>query len=83
MPNWVTIKKHSEATGYTQAAIRAKIAGGVWLEGVLWRKAPDGRVLISTEAFDLWAEGRESELLAEASRWTSATRASAAGNGSD
>lgn len=57
---WVTIRKASDICGYTEDAIRAKIADGTWLEGRVWRRAPDGRILISTEGYDEWAEGRVS-----------------------
>jgi hypothetical protein len=33
---YVTIGRASQITGYTQLAIRSKIAGGVWLEGRVW-----------------------------------------------
>jgi hypothetical protein len=57
-PKWVTIKKAAELTGYTEKAIEAKRAEGVWLEGVIWRKGPDGRIMISTEGIDAWVEGQ-------------------------
>jgi hypothetical protein len=55
---WVTIKKAAELSGYTEKAIEAKRADGTWLEGVAWIKAPDGRILISIEGYNAWAEGR-------------------------
>jgi hypothetical protein len=54
---WVTIKKAAELSGYSVKAIEAKRADGTWLEGVVWIKAPDGRILISPEGIDAWAEG--------------------------
>jgi hypothetical protein len=54
---WVTIKKAAELSGYSVKAIEAKRANGVWLEGVVWIKAPDGRILISPDAIDEWVEG--------------------------
>lgn len=55
----VTIKKFSEQSGYTQDAIRAKIKTGVWLQGVVWIKAPDGRVLIDMEGYEQWVAGHQ------------------------
>lgn len=55
---WVTIKKAAELSGYSEKAIEAKRADGTWLEGVVWIKAPDGRILISPDGIDQWAEGR-------------------------
>jgi hypothetical protein len=59
---YVTIAKAEELTGYTQYAIRTKIARGVWLEGRQWRRAPDGRVLLSLIGITAWVEGRDFEL---------------------
>lgn len=53
---WVTIRKASELIGYSEDAVRSKIKRGEWREGALWQKAPDGRVLINTEAFIEWVE---------------------------
>ncbi len=76
---WVTVRKHAERTGYSEDAIRSKMADGTWLEGVVWKKAPDGRVLISEEGYDAWVEARVSVPTASRrSRSTSGTAASAA-----
>jgi hypothetical protein len=58
MMNWVTIKKLSDMTGYTQDAIRAKIKKGHWLKGIHWRKAPDNRNLMNVKAIERWIEGK-------------------------
>ena len=53
------LSHHSEfsnESGYTDAAIRSKIAGGVWIENEVWRRAPDGRVLIDVTGFEAWVE---------------------------
>lgn len=57
MLRYVTIERFSQASGYTPDAVRAKIKNGVWLENLVWRKAPDGRVLISPEGYEKWVEG--------------------------
>jgi hypothetical protein len=54
---YVTISKFAQESGYTQEAIRAKIKAGVWLQDVVWKKAPDGRVLIDIDGFERWVEG--------------------------
>ena len=56
MLNYVTIKKFSELSGYTEDAIRTKIRDGVWLEGKVWIKAPDERNLIILEGYHKWVE---------------------------
>lgn len=58
-PDRVTIRRFAELTGYSQAAVRAKIEKGVWGEGI-WIKAPDGRILMSIGEFELWVEGQGS-----------------------
>ena len=55
--NWLTIRRFSEESGYTENAIRTKIKNGVWLEGQVWIKAPDGRVLISVDGYHQWVDG--------------------------
>lgn len=51
---WVLIKKVVELIGYTEDAIRAKIKKGVWLCGIHWVKAPDGRIMFNIDAIQLW-----------------------------
>lgn len=58
MIRYVTIPKFASESGYTEDAIRTKIKNGVWLEGHVWMKAPDGRILIITEGYERWAEGQ-------------------------
>ena len=48
---YVSIKKFSELSGYTEDAVRTKIRDGVWLEGIVWIKALDGRNLINIEGY--------------------------------
>ncbi len=55
--NIVTTKKFSELTGYSLEAIKGKINNGVWIEGMIWHKAPDGRRMLDMEAYDKWARG--------------------------
>lgn len=52
---YVTIELAAAMTGFTPAAIRAKIAKGIWLEGRQWVKR-DGRVLIDMRGYEKWAE---------------------------
>ncbi len=51
----VTIEKFAAESGYSPDAVRSKIKRGDWLEGVIFFKAPDGRILIDIEAFEKWA----------------------------
>ena len=53
---YVRISLAAMITGYTEKAIRRKIADGVWREGEVWRKAQDGSILISIKGYTAWAE---------------------------
>lgn len=57
MIRWVLIKRFAALTGYTEDAVRAKIHSGVFVEGVHYRKAPDGRIAINLEVYDRWVAG--------------------------
>lgn len=56
MLRYVTIPKFAEQSGYSEDAIRTKIRDGIWMEGKIWMKAPDNRVLIDTEGYQEWVE---------------------------
>lgn len=54
---WVLIPLFCTLSGYTDKAIRRKIADGIWIEGRHYRKAPDGRITINIPAYYRWVEG--------------------------
>ncbi len=54
---YVRISKFVELTGYTDKAVRCKIAEGVWIEGKQWRRAPDGAILVDMVGYERWVEG--------------------------
>lgn len=54
---FVTIPRFYILTGYTEDAVRGKITRGQWLQDVMWRKAPDGRILMDMQAFERWVLG--------------------------
>lgn len=56
MVNYKTVRQFSAESGYTEAAIRAKMADGTWIENLVWRHAPDGRVLIDLRGYENWVE---------------------------
>jgi hypothetical protein len=43
-------------TGYTVKAMERKIERGDWQEGRVWRRAPDGRILIDMVGYQKWVE---------------------------
>ena len=55
---YVTIDAFCQRTGYTGKAVRRKIEDGKWPEGVLYVRAPDGRIFINVEAFNQWVASR-------------------------
>lgn len=52
---YVTVDLAAMMTGFSPAAIRAKIAKGAWVEGRQWVKR-DGRVLIDMRGYERWVE---------------------------
>jgi hypothetical protein len=60
MLRWLTIDKFCSESGYTPDAVRSKIKRGDWLEGRVWIKAPDGRILIDTEGYEKWVTSQAS-----------------------
>jgi hypothetical protein len=59
MVRYKTIKQFSAESGYSEAAIRTKVHDGTWPEGLVYMRAPDGRVLISVEGYASWVESAE------------------------
>lgn len=52
----VSIRKFSEMSAYTEAAVRRKITELVWREGEQYFRSPDGRIHISLSAVRCWIE---------------------------
>lgn len=55
---YVLLPLATSMTGYTVKAMQRKIERGEWVEGKVWIRAPDGRILISISGFEKWVEGR-------------------------
>lgn len=53
---WIKLKRFEQLTGYSANAVHCKRKKGVWKEGDIWRKAPDGNVLVHFESFQKWVE---------------------------
>jgi hypothetical protein len=45
-------------TGYSVKAMQRKIERGDWAECKVWRRAPDGRVMIDLVGYQKWAESQ-------------------------
>jgi len=53
---FVTIPLAAAMTGLSAAAIRTKIARGVWVEGREYVRAPDGHVMVDMRGYERWVE---------------------------
>lgn len=58
---YVRIELFSAITGYSEAAVRAKIAEGVWRQGVHFLKPADGNIVIDREAYHTWCRGEDAK----------------------
>jgi hypothetical protein len=56
-PRFVLINRFAELTGYSEKAVRCKIDEGVFIQGVHYKKAPDGRISIDLETYARWVQG--------------------------
>lgn len=52
--NWVTIKRFSQLSGYSEEAIRAKKKKGQWVIDQHFKRAPDGRIFIGIREVEKW-----------------------------
>ena len=55
---YVTIKKFSQDSGYTENAIRGMIKRGVWLIDKHFKRPTPSRILLNVEAIERWVEGK-------------------------
>jgi hypothetical protein len=55
---YVLLNVAAQMTGYTVKAMERKIERGDWIEGKVWLRAPDGRILIDLLGFQKWVENR-------------------------
>jgi hypothetical protein len=55
---YVLMQLATQLTGYTVKAMQRKIERGDWVEGKVWKRAPDGRILIDIVGFQKWVEGQ-------------------------
>lgn len=55
---YVLLPLANALTGYTVKAMERKIERGDWQEGKVWRRAPDGHIMIDIAGYHRWVEGR-------------------------
>ena len=53
---YVLLSLAALVTGYSVKAMERKIERGDWVEGKVWRRAPDGRILIDLLGYQKWVE---------------------------
>jgi hypothetical protein len=49
--DYVQLSVFETITGYSPDAVQKKIKRGEWREGLVWRRAPDGRILVSLRGY--------------------------------
>lgn len=54
---YLLIPTFCAVTGYTLKAVERKRQDGIWVEGKVWHKAPDGHVMMDMEGFNKWVRG--------------------------
>jgi hypothetical protein len=55
---YVLLQLATALTGYSVKAMERKIERGDWLEGKLWKRAPDGRIMVDLTGYQKWVEGQ-------------------------
>jgi len=56
LPKWIRLKRYAEISGVTKNAFHTKKRKGHLAEGVHWKKAPDGNIMVNWSAMDKWVE---------------------------
>ena len=56
---YVLLHLAERMTGYTVKAMQRKIERGDWVEGKVWVRAPDGRLLVDMVGYHKWVEGHK------------------------
>jgi len=56
LPKWVKAKIIIAIFGYTADAMNKKRQRGAWLEGIIWKKAPDNTIMYNPLAIEEWVE---------------------------
>lgn len=55
---YVLLPLANALTGYTVKAMQRKIERGDWPEGRVWKRAPDGHIMIDLVGYQKWVENR-------------------------
>ncbi len=55
---YVKLDVFEQTTGYSPDAVQKKIKRGEWREGIHFRRAPDGHILMDLRAYNAWVENQ-------------------------
>ena len=53
---WLILEKFCQTTGVTKDAVKAKRFKGVWPDGYVTKKAPDGNLYVNVMQYEQWVE---------------------------
>jgi hypothetical protein len=53
---WVLLEKFCQLTGLSKDAVKAKRCKGVWPDGFVTKKAPDGNLYVNIIQYEQWVE---------------------------
>ena len=68
-------------TGYSVKAMERKIERGDWQEGKVWKRAPDGRIVIDVLGYQRWVEGTRTAIARREDRGSEGAAPCANGSG--
>lgn len=71
---WVLLPLFCMCTGYSIKAVRRKIEEGKWIEGRMYRRAPDGHININLQEYYRWVDASGSRVAMEERRMRTAER---------
>lgn len=61
---WTRLNKYLDLSGDTRDAVYQRRRCGKWLDGIHWRRDPDGNLWINIEAVTAWVNGQKPYLAA-------------------
>ena len=53
---WIPASKFKELTGFTNQDLYHRRSSGLWLEDIVWRKAPDGIIYYNIKEYEQWLQ---------------------------
>ena len=53
---WLMVDKFCQITGLSKDAVKSKRFKGVWPDGFVTKKAPDGNLYVNIDQYEKWVE---------------------------